>query len=415
MTGKQGASARTEAPKESARQPVPASIVRPGDDMGKEPGTGLALLEDYERQGGYNVLHPIVQVQAGMASPVLVASVSVRLLKPDAGDTYNDFRFANERDGKHALSGLALGKISSDAGIRWVEPCVVEERTRDRATRHLYIRVRATGAVLQPNGEPYLISAHKEIDTADVEEQLEEQYLRKLRAGRAKYSERDVPEMVKRDIHQLREHLLSVAETKAQNRVIRKLLSLKQVYTSQELHRPFVVPRLLYRPDLTDPMAIERVQMQGSRAVAELYGSSSITREDEPSGEPSPDSESGAPGATAPQQAPTPASGVPESEASGATSEKSSGGEAKSAAPGSGAGVTPPEQPSPDYIPGVDGPAEPKDNPVFEGEGKHHGRRVKDIAQDDVSFLKGVVAQMRPGKRRDVYQAWIAWQEPSLG
>jgi len=406
VSGKQGASARTEAPKESARQAVPASIVRAGSDMGKEPpGTGLALLEDYERQGGYNVLHPIVQVQAGMASPVLVASVSVRLLKPDAGDTYNDFRFANERDGKHALSGLALGKISSDAGIRWVEPCVVEERTRDRATRHLYIRVRATGAVLQPNGEPYLISAHKEIDTADVEEQLEEQYLRKLRAGRAKFAERDIPEMVKRDIHQLREHLLSVAETKAQNRVIRKLLSLKQVYSTQELARPFVVPRLLYRPDLTDPMAIERVQMQGSRAVAELYGSSSMTREDEPSGEPSPDSESGAPGATAPQQAPTPASGVPESEASGATSEKRSGGEAKSAAPGSGAAVTPPEHSEPDA---------PPEDPFFQ-EGEHKGKRFSEVAESDPGFLRGIASGHRLKKVRELAQAWIDYYHPSLG
>src|SRR5947209_8767240 len=117
--------------------------VIPGGRMGKEqePGAALATLDEYEARGGYNVLHPVVQViDGGAISPVLYESVSLVRINPSAGDTYNDYRYANEGQGLYALSGLALGKIAAAAGVKWIpDLCRVEERTRS-ADGHLYIR-----------------------------------------------------------------------------------------------------------------------------------------------------------------------------------------------------------------------------------------------------------------------------------
>jgi len=65
-------------------------------------------------------------------------------------------------------------------------------------------------------------------------------------------SEADIEAAVERDVLQLRKFVLAQAETKAKNRVIRRILALRQVYTEAELARPFAVPRLVYRPDIAE-------------------------------------------------------------------------------------------------------------------------------------------------------------------
>jgi hypothetical protein len=386
--------------------------------MGKEPGSALALLQDYERQGGYNVLHPIVQIEDDLTSPVLKGSVSIRKFDP-AAHTYNDFRYANKNDGKYALNGLALRVIASDAGVRWLEQGVVEARERS-PDGHVYLRVRSTGAVLQPNGETYLITQHKEIDTADEEDRIrqekESKYRRenKLAAGAAipPAARAKIEDDLRRDIIQIRQHLLSLAETKSMLRVIRALLGLKQTYTTAELAQPFVIPRLLYRPDLTNPLALERVRVQGTQAIGELYGqtASGIHGPVEPTGRPLPDDSESAPGATATQQAPTPAGGVPEREASGAApGKKSSGGDPRGAGTGTGAddtasskGQSPPE------------PDAPPSDPYFE-DGPHKGERFSEVAETDPGFLRGIAAGHWLKSVRQLAQAWLDHYNPTLG
>lgn len=239
-------------------------------------GAELATLADYDRAGDrFNVLHPIVQVEAGAgSSPFLVESVSI--VKLEAGenspDTFNDYRFANARQGVFALSGLALTKIATAAGVKWIpDMCVVEARER-RPDGHVYLRYRAAAAIRQPNGEWHIESASKEIDTADVADALRDRDMRARTSGRKEYSDAEIEDRVRQQVLQVREFILPLAETKAKNRVIRRLLSLQQTYTKQELAKPFVVPRLLYRPDATDPMQLEQIQIEGRRAAQELYG-----------------------------------------------------------------------------------------------------------------------------------------------
>lgn len=177
---------------------------------------------------------------------------------------------------------------------------------------------------------------------------------------------------------QLRQHVLSHAETKAKNRVIRRLLTLKQVYTNAELARPFAVPRLVYRPDVTDPQQIERVQIEGDRAAAALYGDRQRVS----------DAAQGENAAAGPAD----------------TGQTSPAGEDDD--PGS--------QPAGD--PSDPQPDEPADDPPIEG-GPHDGKRFSEVLAEAPDYL----TQIADGKIRadakavDLARQWLAWGQPTIG
>jgi hypothetical protein len=367
--------------------------------MGKEQAAAVSALARYET-GRFNVLYPVVSLNADGVSPALVESVSVLTISPApaAAETYHDFRYANERDGKFALTALALAKIAAAAGVKWVpELCKVLERTR-RPDGHVYIRYQAGAGVRQPNGEWHIEIASRDIDTEDAAEQLRNADEEAVKKGRKKFTPEEIDARVRQQMLQLREHALSHAETKAKNRVIRRILSLKQVYTIRELGMPFVVPRLVYRPDLADPMALERVQIEGSRAAAGLYG----------------DAGTG-------MSPPSPA--LPDGDAPDPTppSETTSEGQARQAPVAYGEGAIGPEEPpngSAEPTAGVtsEGPpavGEPKTDPVFE-DGPYRGRHWSDIAESNPDFMRGLLASTRAKAKRELLEAWLRWFFPEL-
>lgn len=206
------------------------AIVQGGADV----GNALATLEDYAAAGKYNVLAPVlVAVQGGATSPYLVEAVTVVSVSPtkESGEVYNDFRYANEREGKFALTSLALSKISAAAGVKWIpEHCkiLVDERRPDG---HRQIVYQAAAGIRTPTGEWHVEIASKEIDTADVEEQLRDADRRtyKRTAGNSGGSvpawvknlgakatpeavEEAITDRVRQQLLQQREHLLSHAE-----------------------------------------------------------------------------------------------------------------------------------------------------------------------------------------------------------
>jgi len=365
-------------------------------------GSELATLDDYRKAGGFNVLAPVVELASreSAVSPYLVESVAAVKINalPASGEIYNDWRYAPERDGLYALSGLGLAKIAAAAGITWdLSLTGPQERVR-RPSGHVYLRYRAVGAIRQPNGEWHREAAEKEIDTEDEAEQVEDAYRRKLAAGRARFSEADIPDMVRREVLQLREFILGHAETKAKNRVIRRLLALKQVYTREELERPFAVPRLIYRPDLADPAVAERTQVEGSRAAAALYGepfelAEKAAEEVDPgqvaTGEPdsteeAPPAEAGGEGGQTREEPPPPP-------AAQAGFDEAVSEEWPEVA-GAGSGDRPPADPMLDS-------------------GQHRGKRFSQVAVEDPAWLLGLADNTRSKIREALARAWVAWAE----
>ena len=231
----------------------------------------------------FHVLQPVLSVVAGNArSPYLAESVSIVAISPDEerGEVYTEFRYANAKEGKRALTSLGLKKIADAAGIRFLPTQVVDrERWVGRdGNRHARIHVRAGAAVRMLNGEWAVEFAEKEIDTEDWIEQGRDAKIRAAERQDRAVDERKLEADLRRDLLAFREHLLSHAETRARSRVIRRILSLPQVFKVKDLERPFAVPRLVFRPDLAGAEEIERiatigdVSLHGTEAIAALYG-----------------------------------------------------------------------------------------------------------------------------------------------
>lgn len=386
--------------------------------------TELARVQEGFDPKKHIILHPVTITDEGAFSPMLRESVSVVQINTalDAGEVYHEPRYAkqdfrDESKSRFALTAGGLNKIAAAAGIKWVpEGCDVVER--ERRGRHVYIRYRATGAVRQPNGEWHLEVAEKEIDTEDVEERMTEQDRRqwekwagkKVDERRTPYwikdlgtdavpddVERAIRERVRQQILQLKEFLLGHAETKAKNRVIRRLLDVKQTYAASELAKPFVVPRLVYRPDLTDPRELERVQFEGRRAAAELYGGASPVS-------------SSSEGLAEVRSLPDRSSPPSREEAGGKGDAEVTEVPASEKGRTTGTSAKPAKQPEAD-----DGPHPPKEDPVME-EGPAHikGERMSRVAEIDPSYLRGLLQNTRAAKKREVIEGWLAWAQPTL-
>jgi hypothetical protein len=247
--------------------------------MSREPAsTALATLADYERQADrFIVLHPVVQMAEVVRSDALRESISIVQVdpKPSGLDVYHSSFMGSQEAG---LTSYALQKIANAAGVRLDAMRVIPE-SEGGLPRSEGITVQVTGYVRQPNGEWVGWSKTKEIDLTVEAEKERKAWLGKRKDGRlvnvdagGLYDAQALEDYVRGRLLQIREHIVALAETKCQSRVIRAVLALPQVFSYSDLQRPFVVPRLVARPDLADPLLLEKAEREAERAERELYG-----------------------------------------------------------------------------------------------------------------------------------------------
>ena len=158
----------------------------------------------------------------GAMAPGFGVALSVVTVDPKA-DTYP------VGNGKHGLSKTVLQKIGAALGVSW-DPHA-SGRLDDRRHPH-YCAWRAVGTYKSFDGTELQLVAEKEMD---------------LRAGS--------PQLVgktDRQIAEMRLHLQSHCETKAQLRALRSA-GIKTSYTVDELGKPFVAARLYWTGETSDP------------------------------------------------------------------------------------------------------------------------------------------------------------------
>jgi hypothetical protein len=362
------------------------ATIAPAEDVSTE----LARLDPKR----FNVLSPVLSVESGAVSPVLVTSIQFITIDPveKHGDVYHDPRFAawnsDPKKAHYALTAQGIGKIGAAAGVKWIpdQTGMVPGSRERRPNGHVYLRFRATAALRQPNGEWYWETAEVEIDTEDEAEDFEATYRRQVREGRNVYKsgpkqgkprfhEEDIPEMVRREVLQLRKFIIRHAETKAKSRVIRRLLSLGQVFDHDAISRPFAVPRLLYRPEFADPLELERVQIEGRRAERAIFG----------------------PGAALPARSSlagsreTSGAGV-ESGPEGATPARTGGPAEATASERAGASGEASAAPTANKL----------EDPAIED-----GRRFSDLAVNDRAVLEEIAKASTSPKRRALAKHWL--------
>ena len=195
--------------------------------------------------------------------------------------------------GKFALSQRPLMKISNAVGIVW-DP----KNTKLILDTDVKSRAKATGFMKKPNGEIISITEEKTIDLDVIREELKENYEAKAEKGdpdeiikwektnsgksypvcaqwkSPAEKEHWINKMVRKALLQYRKFKNERVMTGAKERVIKKLLALKNTYTLEEIRKPFGFPRVV--PDtsklLEDPKMRQKAIKQMTGAAQSIFG-----------------------------------------------------------------------------------------------------------------------------------------------
>jgi hypothetical protein len=192
------------------------------------------------------------------------------------GDVYPHDKSDLAKAKRFRLSKLGLLKLSHAAGIVWRW----EDTHRiDTMATPTYVAYQAVGALPQADGTWLPLKASYELDLDVIEAELRELYRKRateVRPGQKPRTETEVQayvtQHVQQDLLRKRKHKLRLAETGAMLAVIRSLLALKSVYTREELDRSFIVPHVIFAPDVTDPEIRRALLASSLRATQDLYG-----------------------------------------------------------------------------------------------------------------------------------------------
>lgn len=246
--------------------------------MGEVKKEEVGALIEMAKKEGCNLLMPSTHIE-GLSE--FHAPVLERVLisaNPQDGDVY---AHDNDKDGpkkKWRPTKQALMKLSVCAGVIW---SVNESRRLDNGANRDYIAYRAVGGIKKADGQPVFFSADYDLDFEVMEEELRELYEKKSKAkdsnGKLYHPTEEKQKeyadfCVRRDMLQKRKFKLRLCEAGAMNRVLRMLLGIKQAYTTDELSKPFVMARIVFRPDFTDKAVRDRFIDASIKAMTGVYG-----------------------------------------------------------------------------------------------------------------------------------------------
>lgn len=197
-----------------------------------------------------HVLTPFANFQSMPAHFGLVPALVHINPNEAAGDVYRDGSFCKE--GEVAIAKLGLSKLAMAAGMS-----IRTERTDNRQIANLW-EVRATVRFVGIDGTPQTLDATEECDLRDGTGRAE----KALGAQRNKSS-----------LMAARSKGLRLCEAKAINAAIRQF-GVKQKYTKAELAKPFAVVRVVFLPDMADPVQRQMVTERALGGSATIWGAS---------------------------------------------------------------------------------------------------------------------------------------------
>ena len=227
----------------------------------------ISIEIDKARKAGMNMLLPSAHIESlsELHSPIL----DYVDLSPEVSD--GDVYYHGESK-KLVLTKKGLMKLARAAGIVW-HP--VETRRSDNRADRNYVSYRALGGVRTADGAIAWIPGEYDLDLEVIEDELRDLYERKGKKSSKKGDELQgyVDYCVKRDLLYKRKHRVKLCETGAMTRVIRTLLvDLKAGYTKQELQRTFVIARIVFRPDFSNPQIRKKMIDKAIDATESIYG-----------------------------------------------------------------------------------------------------------------------------------------------
>lgn len=208
---------------------------------------------------------------------------------PEAGEVYEIVKAKGDKPARMALCKPPLDRLLSALGII-LDPAntgVIESSPRKS-------RAKATGAIRKPNGEWVVMTEEKTVDLDAFEDEIrlkQEEYAErgwptgKWSGGRpvtepwskhggepAKQQHIDLE--TRRAMITLRKFKDERAVTGARERLVKALVGLRNTYTTAELTRPFVIPRVTtdMAKMLADPTLREAAAQKISGSIRAIFG-----------------------------------------------------------------------------------------------------------------------------------------------
>ena len=207
--------------------------------MSSPVSTALDLFKEYPADK-YNLLIPTPTFFQQLG-PMQRLSVEVFKVNP----TPNGPDVYEIEKGKYPLKGRCLSAISLTAGISF-HPVL----TRIEEHRDSYCRAKAVGVMKKGDGTLITLPGTYYID-------LEKDKRNGMSPARLKKRE---------------QYIVQLCESGAMNRVIRRILAIQNHYTEEELKKPFIVPRVDFAPDFSDPVVKQFLLEQATQSTAQVYG-----------------------------------------------------------------------------------------------------------------------------------------------
>lgn len=239
----------------------------------KEKKEGVLYELEVAKKEGANLLMPSTQIAGLSEFHAPVVEKVILSSDPKDGDVYPHSSEDDENKQKFRLTKQALMKLSVCAGIIW---SVAETKRLDNRSDRNYCAFAAVGGIKKADGQPVFFRAEYDIDFEVIEEELRESYEGKAKKYKKESSAKDkadyVEFCVKRDMLQKRKHKLKLAEAGAMNRVVREILGLKNAYTKAELAKPFVMVRIVFRPDYNDKEVRKQLMAAHIQSMTGIYG-----------------------------------------------------------------------------------------------------------------------------------------------
>ena len=235
-------------------------------------GTTVALPEQWRRdfdefsKSNFNVLVPR---ELGPLPPYHTPQMAIVHVNPDpeAGDIYP------LPGGKFGLSKVALDKISMAAAVNWVPE--LSGRTDDGSDPNT-VSYRMVGRVKDLNGQWRTILGTKEVNLTAIEQELREalprrDWVQKIQDHKKRVQA--IEDAVSKEMIQFRKHRVARAQSGAMTRAIRSAFAIRSNYTKEALSRPFVLAKVVFTPDYSNPEVVRFLLAEATGTLRELYGS----------------------------------------------------------------------------------------------------------------------------------------------
>lgn len=231
-------------------------------------GTGISVVEKNGVRGvnlppelfqRFNVVSPTTQIAA--MDPMWSPSIALIHLDP------NTHGYPGEKQGETALAKAGILALADGAGIR-----IDTARMPRNVLADDEIGWSATAWVRQPDGQLKPITQSKVISKSDERELIEVQsWASEQKYGKPPDRQKAADKAATRWLKE-RQHLDRKAESKAMLAAIRAAMQLRHALPTAEFSRPWIVVRVMFTLDYSDPQIRQQAISRGLGAGADLYG-----------------------------------------------------------------------------------------------------------------------------------------------